>query len=368
MKVLLLISRPIYPLNGGDRVRVDLLLRLAKSLGETNVIASLLWFEKFEKTKQELAKQKIPVYEYRISPLRLVINILISLLGKLPIQNSLYRTKALLERDLSQYDIVFHHLSRTHRIVNVKEEKSIIDLTDNLLIHYNQVKFNWTLKSLFFLIEKKRIQNYYNSLSPKSTYSFISKRDRLNENDLIIRNDCCYVCNLHSKDSKNILFIGNMLSYPNQQAIKTFVKLNTKFFEKNKFQLFVLGRGSVNIDLEKKGWIKTIESYKNLKNLNIKFRFGVAPMLSGAGLQNKVLDYIKHAIPAIVTSITEEAFPKNNKLIFREDNISKYGEIIQANKVLDNLESIAEKYISSEFSFENIKDKIDLELSKKNKD
>lgn len=366
LKILLMISRPIYPVNGGDRVRIDLLYRIAKELGQVTVAANLLWFENFEPTKKKLISQKSEVHEFRIGKVKFITNLIRGLLKKEPVQNAIYKNKKAKNIiDSSHYDLVICHLSRTHNLIPLDNSKTLVDLTDNLLLHYSKVKFNWTFKSLFFKLELPRFKRYYKGLPKESMYSFISERDKLSNNDIVILNDSEFENNIYSKDSKNLLFIGNMESYPNFQAVENFINLNEEFIIKNGFRLYVLGKGAYRLRNLKLKWIYLYEDYNTVSEVDTKFRFGIAPMLSGAGLQNKVLDYIRHGLPTIATSIVTEAFPINNEILLTEDRVDRYADIIKHWHLNASYEEETRRFLSQNFSFEKIRNGITQELKER---
>ena len=162
MYQLLILNRPLYPVHGGDRRRADFLLSLAVQAGQVDVLFNVLWFEDLNDSIKELSSRNIRVGVNRISLLTLVWRLASSIFSSSPIQNLIYRSPYVLDRH--KYNCVICHLSRSD-IINSSEHKNIVvDLTDDLLLHYNSVKFNGTLKSLFFILERRRFKYYYSNL------------------------------------------------------------------------------------------------------------------------------------------------------------------------------------------------------------
>lgn len=357
-KILLVVTRPIYPLNGGDRRRIDLLVRVLSSLGELEIIINSLWFDELEETKRTLSQKGINFKIYKIYFKNFLANSIRAIFSKHPIQNIIYRNNEIKAAiPWNEYDLVVCHLSRAESLIPKNHKNTIIDLTDNLLIHYSRVKFNWTLKSILFLLERRRFVFYYKHLNEKFKYSVISQRDKLDDGNIIIRNDAIHYGSLHDPNSKNILFIGNMNSYPNQQAVNSFIANNNDLFSSQKYSLYILGNGA-NKFCSKNNYrnIQAIENYKTLFDINITFKYALAPMLSGAGLQNKIIDYIGCSLPTIGTDLAFDSFPPNDVLFIKENNLEQYQHIISSPKgrSSNELEKSSKIYLEYHFSFKAI--------------
>ena len=178
-------------------------------------------------------------------------------------------------------------------------------------------------------------------------YMFISERDNFMNGGFVIPNSTEFVEDLFCPNSKNLLFIGNMTSYPNIQAVENFITLNQEKLIENGFVLYVLGGGDWSY---KASFIKRIYQFSTLDSIGIKFSVGLAPMLSGAGLQNKVLDYVSHGIPCLMTSLVGESFPDFPGGFFVSDDIKDYVDSISSMDVCSA--DFFKLYIDANFSFE----------------
>lgn len=353
--IYLITTRPLYPINGGDRVRLKTLLELCQSLGETKIIFNTLWYENLNETKSQLLKKKIEFYHFKIGPFQFLKNAISCLFVYKPIQNLLYVNPILQFFKIPNEAYKVYHLSRSLNCSSPKPTNTLIDLTDNLLLHYKKVKFNWTLKSLIFILERNRIRHFYASLDQNLNISVISERDKIFPKNIILNNPAIFKTSVYDSKSKNILFIGNMNSYPNKQAVFSFIESNSFLFSKKGYVLYILGKGSSKINFSENRNIIKIEYYQSLEKLNLLFCFGIAPMLSGAGVQNKILDYTSYGLPTITTSISAKAIPDGENILV-EDNLANYSNIIVSKHYSKTkLTIMCKRYLEKHFSFNEIK-------------
>jgi len=103
----------------------------------------------------------------------------------------------------------------------------------------------------------------------------------------------------------DILFCGNLTYIPNQQAVNYLIHelLPALVQKKPDIRMFIVGTGGEafqqysHANLTVGGWIEDIRQAYSLS------RLFVAPLFSGAGLQNKLLEAMSMGLPCITTSI-----------------------------------------------------------------
>ena len=352
--ILVITTRPLYPLHGGDRVRLNTIIDLSKSIGKTTILFNTLWYENMETTKSVLAHKQIKFIHKIISPIQFIFNLIKLPFSNEPIQNLVYSNSKVDKDELKKYDYIICHLSRSEILVRNLNTNILLDLTDNLLIHYNRVKFDYTIKSIIFMLERNRLSHYYSKIASKRVCSVISERDKIHSNNFVLRNSINFCSNLYDKSSKNILFVGNIKTYPNRQALKAFINSNSNFLINHGFTLYVIGKGAKKY-LNSSNFVKSIENYDRIDSLGVNFCVGIAPMLSGAGLQNKILDYLTHCLPVVSTPLSLDAFIPNEKLFYLEEDISKYGAIIKNLKPNEKIDKEVKEYLKKHFSYESIR-------------
>ena len=115
-----------------------------------------------------------------------------------------------------------------------------------------------------------------------------------------------------------------------------------------------------------------LENYSSIKDIEVmgfvknpydeiqKSQLFIAPMVSGAGIQNKILEAMKIGKCVITTTIGAEGLEclKGNELIIadsKEDLIEKIMFYLENKKIRDEIGRNAQRYIQKYFSKEKIR-------------
>ncbi len=141
--------------------------------------------------------------------------------------------------------------------------------------------------------------------------------------------------------SDNIIFVGNMFYWPNQNATLNIIdKIVPKILSTNKGAKFYF-IGMVPKEIKKRGNKNIIFTgiVNNLNNYLKNASIALCPVYEGSGMKVKILNYCAAGIPIITTSIGSSGYEKIDSLII-ENNIEKYAEIIS--NVLKNKKTIIE--------------------------
>lgn len=135
-----------------------------------------------------------------------------------------------------------------------------------------------------------------------------------------------------SPKTKNIIFLGNMFYWPNQNAAKfiakkIYPKINKKFNE-IKFTLIGMVPKNIKRALEKDNFIFTnsvtgIDLNRMLKESTI----ALCPVTEGSGMKVKILNYCAAGLPVITTTVGASGYEKVKSLIIENDP-NKYAKII----------------------------------------
>ena len=203
---------------------------------------------------------------------------------------------------------------------------------------------NWFFKFII-KIELKRLQVYEKKIADFSKLSLIvSGKDsnQINSKNLYtlpIGLNLDFVKNLKIKSKSNrIIFTGNMNYFPNVQAIEWFVENCWKNI-KNKiidFEIYIVGinptKKILKLTAKKDGIIVTGE-VKSVFNYIKTSTLAIAPMQSGSGMQNKIIEAMACKVPVVTTSIgLGDIRAKNEKNIIIADDPNTY-----AKKIIDLL-------------------------------
>jgi glycosyltransferase involved in cell wall biosynthesis len=163
--------------------------------------------------------------------------------------------------------------------------------------------------------------------------------------------------------SYNIIFIGNMFYWPNQNAALNIInKVVPKVLSLNKNAKFYF-IGMVPEKIKKFG-NKNIVFTGKVKDINYylkKATLALCPVCEGSGMKVKILNYCAAGIPVITTIVGRSGYEKVKSLII-ENKISNYPNIIR--NLLKNKDKLLKigrvnrKYIEKNFNIELISKKI----------
>lgn len=131
---------------------------------------------------------------------------------------------------------------------------------------------------------------------------------------------------------KNIIFLGNMFYWPNQNATKFIAKkIYSQVYKKNnkiKFTLIGMVPEKIKNMFNKKNlFFPGSITGKNLNQLLSKSTLALCPVLEGSGMKVKILNYCAAGLPIITTRIGASGYEKISSLII-EDDLKEYPKLI----------------------------------------
>lgn len=378
-KILFLTSRIPYPPIGGDRLRAYWFLNiLAKhfkihlvSISEGNINV-----EEFENFAKDMG------ITYKLFPkkkLNLYLNALKTSLNKLPLQVNYYYFKELKEYIDSVYadfDLLFSSLIRTANYLINKDKPKILDMTDSISQNYSRSKEK--TKSLFwkiiYSIEASRLYDYEKRcIEAFDKTLLISKNeaDYYNHSNKIsiIPNGVDKKIVEYNKLNMNykncVVFFGKMDYQPNVDAVLWFVNYVLPHIKKDiKFVIVGINPTNAIKKLEKSyrnvvvtGYIQ--DPYEILQSSLCV----VAPMQTGGGIQNKILESMAVGAINIVSSLAAKPIGAVDNLHFliRDDPL----EIAQTiNDIHTNpykykhIRNYAREFIKENFTWDKVEKKL----------
>lgn len=317
----MLITRPFYPSNGGDKVRAKFIYDAFKSGGHSVTIISF-----YKNSDDRLALTDYLSEDDRIvwikwSVFESLLGLLYFMFSRWPLQIGIFystRYRRALRYHSSCAEVIYCHLARPFGMVSVKDRnKVILDLTDSLALAYSRQSLDFSLKSIFFKFEQSRFQYFERKmLDTVPSIWLISEFDK----QFILESKSSVVADLkvirnggNEKPGSNVrtnplsnrlLFIGNFDTLPNINALN-FISLILSETEDN-YELYISGKNGKKFQDESTN-IYYID-YDLLWDSGLDFYVGLTPMFYGAGLQNKTLDYMRIGLPTLSTSIGANGF------------------------------------------------------------
>ncbi len=380
-KLLFIFFRPPFPTIGGDRIRMQQNLKLLSKHYNVDVLFLNEEITK-EKTILELKKYATNVYYFDFDKKKFYLNTLKGiLLNRNPLQvNYFYHNKVQqwVDKNIENYNMVFCNTIRTTEYVKDKTIYKIVDFVDAISMNYEKafkIK-KISLWKLMYRIDKKRVLKYEKQIlmifDKKIIISDVDKNYILNgksDEDLeVIPNGILADGFIEKEEKERISFIGKMNYEPNQTAVIFFVENVFPHVLKKKpdiiFQI-------VGIKPTKK--IKALEKkYKNIivtgyvEDINIyilQSKLIIASMISGAGVQNKILQSMHLQKCVITTSLGAEGLigVTDREIVIENNNIQMAKRIIYYLKYDEERKKIginARRYIENTFSRKIIEDKL----------
>ena len=327
-KILFLSSRLPYPPIGGDRLKNFWLLKILSKYYDVHLVSItdqdipdgfLSWAEDIGITYKIFKKKK---WEFYKNALKFVSN-------RLPIQVNYYYfddIQRYINSVYENFDLIFATLIRTAQYVIDKNKPKILDMADSIALNY--IKSKESTKSIkwkiLYLLELNRLLEY-----EKFCISNFDKTLFFNEEEKDffkmpqktfwiphgVNEELLQYEKKNSIYSNCVVFFGKMDYQPNVDAVLWFAENVLPLINKN-IRFCVVGAYPTSTvkELEKKhnnvvvtGYVE--DPYEILKSSLCV----VAPMQTGAGIQNKVLESMALGTINIVSSKTAKPIKAKDK-------------------------------------------------------
>lgn len=373
-KILFISSRPIFPIKDGGQIRTAQQLELLTQNYDVDVIY-LTDTQNYSRITDYLPVIK---NEYNIiySKNRSYLNTLKGLLGKLPLQVNYYysgKLKKWIKKNINDYDAVFCNNIRTAEYV--RKYKSIpkyLDFVDAISMNYMNARnfAKWPM-SLIYNLDFHRCRRYEQiclkefdqcaviSEVDKDYLSTVSETLHLVGNYINLPSEK-HLC-LHTEPRK-IVFLGKMSYAPNILAVTNFAEnifpaLRKRFPD---IEFYIVGATPTKqiISLGEipgvtvTGFVDSIEPY--FKNATIV----IAPMLTGAGIQNKIIQAMASGCCVATTPRGKEGLIIENEEIAildsNKDWITGLTTLIEDPEKRREMGRKAREYVKNNLSKEHI--------------
>jgi glycosyltransferase involved in cell wall biosynthesis len=323
--LLVLTPRYPYPVIGGDRLRI---YQVCRALARVYRLTLLSLCE--ERTEMTMPLPEDGVF-HRVERVflpkwRSWLNCAIALPGSTPLQVAYYRHRGFRERAIAlmrEHDATLAHLIRVGDVIKDQPGTKFLELTDAISLNYERVRdkkhSTQDLRSRIFALEARRLRRYEEAIVDQFDRSFlVSEVDRqfLFEGDQK-RLDRVIVCSngvdlqmlpfQFEPAGRDIVFIGNMNSLQNLDAAQF---MATEVLPSVRRQcpdavLRLIGR----IGADQAARLSTLDGVVvtgEVENVALAARggaVGVCPLRLGAGVQNKVLEYMALGLPTASTML-----------------------------------------------------------------
>jgi glycosyltransferase involved in cell wall biosynthesis len=371
-KLLFLSSRLPYPPIGGDRLKNYWLLKILSKHFKVHLVS----ITDQEPTKEFYDWANDLGLSYKIfqkNKKQFYLNTLKGLITNgLPLQVNYYYFKDMqgyIDSIYENYDLIFPTLIRTAKYVLDKQKPKILDMADSIGLNYinssnKTTSFIW---KILYSIEGNRLIKFEKScIKHFDKTLFFNKEEKdyfnipyktewiahgVNENLLTYEK-------IDMKYKNHIAFFGKMDYQPNIDAVLWFVENVLPYFNKT-LKFIVVGAYPAKViqDLSKNFQNVEITGFIEDPYLILKSALCVvAPMQTGAGIQNKILECMALGTINIVSSLAAKPIgAEHNKHFLVCDDpkeIANYINKIYKNpKNFENLKIGAREFIKNNFTW-----------------
>ncbi|MGB4958252.1 MAG: glycosyltransferase [Saprospiraceae bacterium] len=371
MKIIYLTSRFPYPLEKGDKLRAYHQIR---ALSMSHAV-TLICITDDDPNKESLEKIKSitdALYVIRITPMERFFSLISAVSTGLPFQIAWFTSTSIknIIQKLSleiQPDHIFCQLTRMAEYVKDLKYPKTLDYMDCFGIGMRRrANVAKGLTSLLYKIEATRMIKYEADISEKFNHlTIISEQDK-SQFTFPKASEICVISNgidksfleyaEHSNKEYELVFVGNMSYLPNIEAVEYIVHqiLPTIHLP---IKLLIAGaaptksiRALQNEHISVSGWIDDIKiAYTSGKIF-------VAPMWSGTGQQNKILEAMALGIPCITTEAVNHAIGAtlNKEILIAQDAgdfVTKIQTLLSDRDLYDKISCNSKIFVKENFDW-----------------
>jgi glycosyltransferase involved in cell wall biosynthesis len=324
-KLLVLAPRFPYPVIGGDKLRI---YHLCKALSRQYSLTLLSLCETREELDCALPDDGVfdRVERIFLSKARSYVNTLLALPTRTPLQVAYYRSRAFaaaVSRLLPAHDGALVHLVRCAEYVRKSDKPRVLEMTDAISLNYSRVKQLRNargLRSRVFSLEAKRLLDYERAIVDDFDLSvLVSATDK----DYLFPAQSAgkvMVCSngvdlsglpfsVRTMASRILVFIGDMRTVQNQDMCHYFAEDVLPLLRRRADYRFRIV-GSIAPALAEQfrahEGVEVTGRVASVADAAAEGAIGVCPMRIGAGVQNKILEYMALGLPVVATALGYE--------------------------------------------------------------
>ncbi len=335
MKILVLTSRFPYPLEKGDKLRIFYQLQELNKRHEI-ILISLCDAQPSQENQAQVLEHVSKHYLLKISKWQRTLSLILSFFNGKPFQNAFFYSRTVQHKideivKKEKPNFIHCHLIRMADYIRQSDIYKSLDYMDALSQGaFKRMQNSNGLESWFYGWEHKKTVKYEASVFAEFDRHFIiSKQDRdfleiaEKQRVEILSNgiDLEYFYPQTKAQEFDIGFVGNLGYYPNIRAVEFIHQQICPRLDQGTKVLFAGARPDNSIlaleneEIEVKSWVEDIRTvYASVKIF-------VAPLFSGIGQQNKILEAMAMGIPVVTTSLVNNAIgAKDGVEILLADN------------------------------------------------
>lgn len=348
-KIAIILSRFPYPLDKGDKLRAFHQIMYLSRFHDLHVFALC---EAWPSTAHvnELKPYCCDLQVFRLKKSTIFLQSALSLFKKSPLQAGYFYDPGI-ARTISkaihalQPDTVYAQLSRTAWYAKDLPFHKVIDFQDAFSLNYQRISEQASgIKKWFYRRESRlmqqfesRMMDWFNETTIISNYDKESLAQQPNRT-MVVGNgvDMAFFAPRTATKKCDVLFSGNLRYLPNQLAVEFLIEdiLPLLLQHKPDLQLNIAGgsapfletyrqRYPANVTIS--GWVDDI------RTAYAETRLYVAPLFTGAGIQNKILEAMSMQIPCITTPVVNASLrAAESRQIWIAGNAQEFADKILA--------------------------------------
>lgn len=330
-RLLFISSRPLFPIVGGDRIRTVQQLEYLSERYDVDIL--YITHDNNNEIPAEYKHIIGKIYRFKISKFKCVLQTCRFLFNKLPLQVNYYLNNEVdkfIGKIIFQYKYVFCNNIRTAEYVRHKTGLiKYLDFVDAISMNYDKARRKAKgLKKFIYELDYRRCKSYeqecLNNFDACAVISDIDNRYiTAAENQIYTVGNMVKIPEtesiaLHDENNK-IIFVGKMSYEPNIVAVsyfshKIFPALK-EFFPDVQFIIVGADPDDRVKNLTSIAGVKVLGFVESVSQYYQNSTIVVAPMLTGAGIQNKIIQAMSYGCCVATSPIGAEGLTINNNEI-----------------------------------------------------
>lgn len=377
MRLVVISSRFPFPLIKGDKLRLYHQIKILSTVWEICLV-SISENDVSNEDKAELEKFCSEVHIFTLSKWKRTAGLSLNFNKQTPFQVRYFYDKQIhtsLQGIVNQFkpDVAYFQLIRTALYAEGLSVPCILDYMDSFsTIAKRDAELSSGIRKYAFETEAKRLKIFERDIADKFVgKTVISENDKklLDIPDLKVISNGVDVN--HFKSSNEIkefdlCFVGNLGYSPNQRAVDILVKkiMPRLLFKKPNATLLIAGARPPNkIKSLSSPNISIMADLVDIRKAYSLSRVFIAPIFSGAGQQNKILEAMSMGLPCVTSSIVNSSISASSdqiKIGFSIDDFVKYSiELLYDKNAYLEQQSNALTLVKSNYSWSSQVNKLD---------
>ncbi len=383
MKLLVLSSRFPLPLEKGDKLRIYHQLKYLSKDHEITLIA-LSDHHPEETWLQEMNQICRKVHVIYQAHWKSVVNAILAYAKGQPASVGYFEhmgSKQVVQKiiDVERPDIIYVQLIRmVPYVTHVTGSKVALDYMDAFSLRaIRRAERSSGIVQWFWRRESDLLRKFEVISQSKFNHRFIisnTDKEHLEEAGVtaltLLPNgvDTEYFKPNHSEAPQyDLVFVGNMSYHPNILAAKYLVQQIARHLKQKLPELKILIAGaspSREVLLLQNDWIKVTGYLEDIRTAYSNGKVFVAPIFTGSGLQNKILEAMAMEVPCVTTSIVADGIGAPQALVRIAGDIDSFCREIEAllehEDERKSLGCEARKFVTEQFAWEQCCSPLDL--------